>query len=90
MDQHLGNFMSSGSKADMQIPTEQTKNGEKSKKCSQCDYASTQACALRAHLKIHSGEKSNKCNQCDYACTDPSSLRRHVKTHSGEKSNKYS
>ena len=88
MDQNLGNFMSSGSKADMQIPTEQTKNGEKSKKCSQCNYASVHASALRAHLKTHSGEKSNKCNQCDHASSIAGNLRRHLKTHSGEKSNK--
>ena len=75
MDQNLGNFMSSGSKADMQIPTEQTKNGEKSKKCSQCDYASAHASNLRKHLKIHSGEKLNKCNQCDFRSLQASNMR---------------
>ena len=33
--------------------------GEKSNKCNQCDYASSQAGNLRAHLKTHSGEKSD-------------------------------
>ena len=42
-------------------------SGEKSNKCNQCDFASSYASALRAHLKTHSGEKSIKCNQCDYA-----------------------
>ena len=31
-------------------------------KCNQCDFASSQAGNLRAHLKTHSGEKTNKCN----------------------------
>ena len=35
-------------------------SGEKSNKCNQCDYASSYASNLRAHLKTHSGEKSNK------------------------------
>ena len=57
-------------------------------KCNQCEYTSSRAGHLRAHLKTHSGETLNRCNQCDFACTDPSSLRRHLKAHSGEKSNK--
>ena len=61
---------------------------EKSNKCNLCDYASSQAGHLRAHLKTHSGEKSNKCNQCDFACSDPSSLSKHVKRHAGQKPNK--
>ena len=61
---------------------------EKSNKCNQCDYASSNAGHLRTHLKTHSGEKSNKCNQCDYASSEVGKLRRHMKTHSGEKSNK--
>ena len=63
-------------------------SGEKSNKCNQCGYASSQAVHLRTHLKIHSGEKSNKCNQCDYASSQASKLKRHMKTHTGEKSHK--
>ena len=63
-------------------------SGEKSKKCKQCDYASSQAGDLRRHLKTQSGEKSNKCNQCDYAFSQAGHLRQHMKTHSGGKSNK--
>ena len=37
-------------------------SGEKSNKCSQCNYASSWAGNLRMHLKTHSGEKSNKCD----------------------------
>ena len=33
----------------------QPDKGEKSNKCNQCDYASSYASALRAHLKRHSG-----------------------------------
>jgi uncharacterized Zn-finger protein len=40
-----------------------THSGEKSNKCNQCDYASSQAGVLRRHLKTHSGEKPNKCNK---------------------------
>ena len=61
---------------------------EKSNKCNQCDYASSNMGHLRTHVKTHNGEKSNKCNHCDFACSQAGSLRRHVKTHSGEKSNK--
>ena len=39
----------------------------KSNKCNQCDYASTKASNLRAHLKTHNGERLYKCNQCGYA-----------------------
>ena len=54
---------------------------QKSNKCNQCEYKSSQADNLRRHLKKHSGEKPNKCNQCDFACSDPSSLWRHMKRH---------
>ena len=63
-------------------------SGEKTNKCNQCDYASSQTGHLRTHLKTHSGEKSNKCNQCDYASHHAHHLRTHLKRHSGEKSNK--
>ena len=59
-----------------------------SKKCSQCEYASSVASNLRKHLKMHSGEKSNTCNECDFASSQAGHLRTHLKTHSGEKLNK--
>ena len=46
------------SHSQIKLPT-----GEKSNKCNQCDYASSRADSLRAHLKTHSGKKSNKCSQ---------------------------
>ena len=67
-----------------------TDSGEKSNKCKQCNYASSDLGNLRTHLKIHSREKSNKCNQCDYASSRAGDLKRHLKTHSGEKSNRCS
>ena len=75
-------------KAHMRVTNLKTHSGEKSNKCNQCDYASSQASHLRAHMKTHSGEKLNKCNQCDYACSQAGTLRRHLKTHIGWKSNK--
>ena len=69
------------------VPLRNTNNeGEKSNKCNQCDYSSSQAGNLRAHLRTHSGEKSNKCNQCNYTSFRAGDLRTHLKTHSGEKS----
>ena len=61
---------------------------EKSNKCNLCDYASSHAGHLRAHLKMHSGEKSKKCTLCDYASVQAGNLRTHLKMHSGEKTNK--
>ena len=57
-------------------------SGEKSSKCNQCDFASSQASNLRTHLKTHSGEKSNKCNLCDFASVRAGNLRTHLKVHS--------
>ena len=37
-------------------------SGEKSNKCYQCDYASSDASTLRTHLKKHRGKRPNKCN----------------------------
>merc|ERR1712243_196504 len=62
-----------------------THSGEKSNKCNQCDYASSQAGHLETHLEMHSGEKSNKRSQCDFSCSQAFNLRRYLKTHSGEK-----
>ena len=70
------------------IPMREKSNGEKTKKCNQCKYASSEAGNLRTHMKTHSGEKSNKCNQCNFASSYANALRTHLKTHSGEKSNK--
>ena len=43
-----------------EILKKKTDNVIKSKKCNQCDFASSQAGDLGGHLKMHSGEKSNK------------------------------
>ena len=55
---------------------------EGSNKCSQCDFASSEAGDLRRHLKTQSGEKLNKCNQCEFVSSWSSSLKIHLKRHS--------
>ena len=61
---------------------------EKSNKCNQCDYISSQAGNLKRHMQTHYGEKFNKCNQCNFASSRTDILRRHLKIHIGEKSHK--
>ena len=39
------------------IPMRETGGREKSNKCNQCDYASSDASNLRTHLKRHNGKK---------------------------------
>ena len=79
MDQNLGKHDPG------KINVAMRNKAEKSKKCNQCDYASSEAGDLRRRLKTHRGEKSKKCNQCDYASSHASDLRRHLKSHSGER-----
>ena len=80
MDPNLGQHKSSNSNADVKNWIRETRNREMPNKCSQCDFASSQASNLRIHLKTHSGEKSNKCNHCDFASSQASTLRTHLKT----------
>ena len=75
-------------KADCTVSMRGNGIGEKTNKCHQCDFASSQSGTLKRHLKTHTGEKSNKCNQCDYASSQPSNLKIHFKTNNGEKPNK--
>ena len=89
MDQNLidDDLIESGVSED--IPLRNTNNErEKSKKCNQCDYASSEAGTLRTHLKTHSGENTNECDQCDYASSRAGHLRIHLKIHRGQKSDK--
>ena len=89
MNQDLKDDEFIGSRINVEVQLRKTNNGgDKSNKCHQCNYASSQAGHLRTHLKTHSGEKSNKCNKCDYASSRGDVLKTHLKTHSGEKPNK--
>ena len=54
-------------------------HGVKSHKCSECDYASSQADVVRSHVIAQSGEKSQKCNKCE-----KNTLKVHMKIHPGE------
>ena len=56
-----------------------THNSKNSNRCSQCDYASSQASNLRRHTRIHTGVKSNICNQCDNAFSCAQALTKHIK-----------
>ena len=58
---------------------------EKSNKCNQCDYATSEASNLRIHFKTHTREKFKKF---DFASTHADNLTKHLKTCSGEKLNK--
>ena len=56
MDQILAKNDLIKNDANMEVPVRKTNNGMKLNKCSQCDYVSSYASALRTHLKMHSGE----------------------------------
>ena len=56
--------------------------------CNQCDYAATNARALKYHIMTHITEKPFKCNKCDFATTTPSGLKSHTMKHTGEKPHK--
>ena len=62
-----------------------THSGEKPYKCTQCDYASTQAGALNRHIKTHSLLKPKQCKWCDYSTIQWSNLAQHLLIHTGEK-----
>ena len=86
MDQHRKDDFFSENGVDVDIPLRNTNNeGEKSNKCNQCDYASSQAGNLGRHLTTHIGEKTNKCKKCEFASSCADVSRAHFKTHSGEK-----
>ena len=73
------------------VSDRQRKEGEKSFKCNQCNFASVRADNLRRQLKkaykcnhlrfgnediqTHSGEKAYKCHQCDFASVQAGKLR---------------
>ena len=64
----------------------QRPNSKIPNKCSQCDFASSEA-NLRKHMKVHTVVKPNKCEKCGYKSTHLYNLKRHSKVHSGEKTN---
>ena len=73
--------------ATVEISMKKTNDVTKSNECNQCEYATSHAGHLRAHLKTHSGEKANKCNQCNYASSQAGNMKTHLTTQCGEKSN---
>ena len=90
MDQNLDNKSLDENNVRIKPPKVVAKRGQDkmSNTCNQCDFATSYASSLRAHLKAHSGENTKKCNQCDYASSESGNMMRHLKTHSGEKSYK--
>ena len=59
--------------------------GQKTHKCSECDYQSLELSKLKRHLRCHTGEKPYQCSHCTYASSDMFKLKRHVRIHTGEK-----
>ena len=57
--------------------------GEKSLKCSHCNFTSTGLSKMKMHLKTHMGEKSDKNKQ------QAEKLKTNSKTHFGKKSKRY-
>ena len=84
MDPSLEQQDSNKRSGNFQIQIVETDKKEMSNKCSQCEYASSEAGTLKTHMKTHTGEKSNKCNLCDYASSDAGNLKTHIKTRTGE------
>ena len=91
MDQNLENCdLGAASNVTMKATVRGIKSGqrERSNKCNQCNYTSSDAGNLRRHSKMHSGEKPNKCKQCNSAFPRADHLIRHLETHRGKKLNK--
>ena len=59
-----------------------THNKETPHKCTQCNYAYSEAGNLRGHMKIHSLQKPNQCKWCEHSLITKSDLSRHLLTHS--------
>ena len=57
MDQILERQDSNKRPGDVQVRIIKTKIKERSRKCNQCEYASSQASDLRKHLNTHRGGK---------------------------------
>ena len=89
MDQHLDNHALDESNVSIEASAIVAKGGhgqeKRLNKCIQCEYASSHAGHLRAHLKTHTGEKSNKCSQCDFESYQAGHLRRHLEKHKAER-----
>jgi KRAB domain-containing zinc finger protein len=58
---------------------------EKTYKCEQCDYATSDPYSLTGHKRTHTGEKPYQCDQCDKAFTFSSNLKEHKRIHTEEK-----
>ena len=63
-----------------------THSKETPHKCTQCNYACSEAGNLRGHMKIHSLQKPNQCKWCEHSLITKSDISRHLLTFSGERS----
>ena len=52
--------------------------------CTQCNFSTKHANALKAHMITHLGGKSFTCTQCEFSCTRACNLKRHALTHGKE------
>ena len=61
-----------------------THTGEKLHMCTQCNFSSITASALKKHNMKHTGEKLHNCKACTYSTAYTSCLKNHMRIHLGE------
>ena len=64
--------------------------GNKSHKCTICDYKTSRKGHLNQHIKsVHEGNKPHKCSICDSSFSQKGHLKRHIQSvHGGNKPHK--
>ncbi|XP_064092717.1 zinc finger and BTB domain-containing protein 7C-like isoform X28 [Macrobrachium nipponense] len=60
-------------------------SSSKIRRCTQCDYVTTNASHFKTHCYTHTGEKPFSCPYCQYRCNSKTNLKTHIRCHTGEK-----